>query len=71
MRSVAILWLEVISLAESHILIIFLVIPSFTQPFPRPLPLLFNLFADDDDALIIAAKSGYDLELKDFGMDYQ
>lgn len=70
MQRVYILWSKVILLVERHIVIILLVIPNFTQPLPRPVPIVFDLFVDDDEALIIGAKKGYKLELKNLGMDY-
>lgn len=50
---------ELQSLTESHILVIPLAILSFTQLLPIPPPLIFDLFAKDDEAPPIGAKRGY------------
>lgn len=59
---VAILRLEVHSLVEIHSLVIPLVIPSFIQALPRPPPLIFNLFIEDDEAPPIGDKRGCEEE---------
>lgn len=49
-REVATFRSKVCNLAESHVPIIYLVIPSTTQILPTPPALIFNLFADEDES---------------------
>lgn len=61
-EEVATLTLEVFSLAESHILVSHLFIPSFTQPLPKRPSLVFDLFIQDDVTPFIGAKRGWEVE---------
>lgn len=51
------------SLSESHILIIPLVIPVFTQLLPRATTVVFNIYVDEDVLLVVRDKIGREEEL--------
>lgn len=52
------LTLELNTLSENDFYVISLVIPFFMQLFPTPPPLIFHLFAEEDEAQTIVANRG-------------
>lgn len=56
---------QVHSLAENHIPVIPLVIYLLTQPLPRLAPLIFDLFIEDEEALIRAKRKYEEKNLGD------
>lgn len=46
----------VLSLVESQVLVIHPIILYFTQPFPLPPPMIFDLFMDKDTIVVVQTK---------------
>lgn len=55
-EKVATLISELCTLVESHVLVVPVETPFFTQPLFRPPPLIFDLFNEEDEAQTISAK---------------